>query len=89
MNNLLIYIHFSLLCSWKKGKPPKWKSPEIPASAARYLTIKCSSQNWMFGTFSVFVDPKTRCLEHFRVTRLRDLGQAVLSFHWDALPAHE
>lgn len=47
-----------LLCTWKKGKHPRWKSPEIPAHAAR-------------------------------VTNLRDLGQTVLSFHWDALPSHK
>ena len=36
----------------------------------------------------IFV-PKLEVWNIFRVTSLRDLGQAVLSFHWDALPAHE
>merc|ERR1711963_99801 len=47
-----------LVCTWKKGKHPRWRSPEIPAHAARVIS-------------------------------LMDLGQTILSFPWDALPAQE
>ena len=90
-------INFSLVCTWKKGKPPKWKSPEIPASAARYLTMKFQNLKmkfwclvWQFLYFTTkFLVPKLDIWNIFRVTSLRDLGQTVLSFHWDALPSHE
>ena len=33
----------SLVCTWKKGKHPRWRSPEIPAHAARHCINSCSS----------------------------------------------
>ena len=43
----------------------------------------------IFVFYDEILVPKLDIWNILRVTSLRDLGQTVLSFHWDALPSHE